>query len=91
VSEVGVRVVLVVAVATSLGLGAASAWVLVRWFGKAVLWVFAVPATMWWLVAALTVAVHGLGVRVAVPTLERSASAPGGPLTSGSSVDAVAQ
>ena len=72
-------VVLLVVIATSLGLGAAAAHGLVRWAGNRVLWAFAVPFTLWWLVAGLSVAVYVFDVRVEFPAKERPAA--GGPLT----------
>ena len=73
---------LVVVFASSLLLGGASAWFLVRACQKAINWVFAVPFSLWWLVAGLTVAVHGFGVRVTFPTSEPVAPAPiEGPMT----------
>ena len=78
-------VVLIVVFATSLGLGAAAAHALVRWAANRTLWVFAVPFTLWWLVAGLSVAVYVFGVRVEFPAKERPAA--GGPLTPRSEVE----
>jgi len=84
-------VLLIVAFATSFALGGGSTHLLVKWAEKKVLWVFAVPFTLWWLVAALTVAVYGFDVHVTLPTLERPAQPPGSPLTPRGSIDAEAQ
>lgn len=79
--------VLIAVLATSLGLGSGCAYFLVRATANRVLWTFSVPFTLWWLVAALSVAVYGFDVRVSVPTLERSAPAPTEPLTPRGSID----
>jgi hypothetical protein len=80
-------VLLIVAFATSFALGGASAQLLVKWAEVRALWVFAVPFTLWWLVAALSLAVYGFDVRVTVPTFERSAPPAGGPLTPRDTID----
>jgi hypothetical protein len=72
---------LVFVFASSFALGGVSAYLLVKWAGKTVMWVFAVPFTLWWTVAGLSVAVHVFGVRVTVPVSEPPARAIEGPLT----------
>lgn len=80
-------VLLIVAFGTSVALGGASAHLLVKWAENRVLWVFAIPFTLWWLVAALSVAVYGFDVRVTVPTFERPDPPVGGPLTPRGTID----
>lgn len=79
--------VLIAVFATSLGLGTACAYFLVRCTANRVLWAFSVPFTLWWLVAALSVAVYAFDVRVTLPTFERSVPSPADPLTPRGSID----
>ena len=81
-------IILFVVFATSLGLGAVTTYFLVKWAEKAALWAFALPFTLWWLVAGLSVAVHLCGVRISLPTQERPAAAPGAPLTPRGTIEA---
>ena len=66
--------ILVAVFGSSFLLGGASAYLLVRLTEKTVNWVFAVPFTLWWLVAGLSAAVHVFGIRVTPPEAESAAT-----------------